>query len=286
MVLVQSSAATALNDGEWQYVTDPKWKKAENIGVSLESDGDRIFVLRRSSSSSFSIVEVKRNGEDLSEFKLDGVKSAHSVHYHGSEEKPASLWVTDKGSGALVEYTLDGKIIKTITEVKYNDKTLTFDRVTSLAWDSDGHMFLADGDRDGKYNRVIKLKLKGRDEKQEYVAVDIWGKEEPGQGEKEFNLPHALVVDEYDNVWIADALNHRIQVIGHSGNFIAQKDFKDFITDMDYKVSFGVYGIDICKTAQVSLWNFVFWWFERIAIRQHRSWFTVEFGHGIRYDVV
>ncbi|RUS22600.1 hypothetical protein BC937DRAFT_88337, partial [Endogone sp. FLAS-F59071] len=240
-------ASTSLIDGDWQYFADPKWKKAENIGVSLESDDDRVFVLRRSPSSSFSIVVLKRDGENVIEFKLDGVKSAHSVHYHGrSGEKTASLWVTDKESGALVEYTLGGKMIRTITEVYRKDsgEKLTFGRVTSLAWDRDGHMFLADGDRDGKYNRVMKLDL--RDEQE--CVVDIWGGEEPGNGEKEFNLPHALVVDEYDNVWIADALNHRIQVISSSGDFIAQKD-------LDH--SFEVYGIDICKTAQNSGMAFV-----------------------------
>ncbi len=51
----------------------------------------------------------------------------------------------------------------------------------------------------------------------EVTSVLTWG--EPGQGEGEFNLPRDLDFDAEGNLYVADSLNHRIQVFDLDGRF-------------------------------------------------------------------
>lgn len=42
---------------------------------------------------------------------------------------------------------------------------------------------------------------------------------QPGNGRGQFNLPHALIVDRCDRIWVADTLNRHVQVIGSDGMY-------------------------------------------------------------------
>ena len=47
-----------------------------------------------------------------------------------------------------------------------------------------------------------------------------WGKK--GRGEGEFNLPHAVCVDERGRVYVGDRENNRVQVFDADGKFLTQ----------------------------------------------------------------
>lgn len=83
-----------------------------------------------------------------------------------------------------------------------------FGFVTDAVQDSQGNFYIGEY---GDYDRIQKFSPEG-----EYVLE--WGSHgaEPGQ----FRRPQNMVVDEKDQIWVADACNHRIQVFDTEGKLL------------------------------------------------------------------
>ena len=111
---------------------------------------------------------------------------------------------------------------------------------TDIAFDSSGLMWVTDGDLDGLNNRVLSIDPATATVLSHWSAPD----NQPGSGEREFNLPHAITVDACDRVYVADALNHRVQIIRTDGTFLQELAcFGDL----------GVYGLSLARAPRNSL---------------------------------
>src|SRR6201999_675461 len=93
-----------------------------------------------------------------------------------------------------------------------------FDKVTNVAFDSEGMMWVTDGDLNGLNNRVLQL----NPVTQEVLQVWCAPGDVPGDGPGQFHLPHSIAIDPFDRVWIADALNNRVQILTTGGEFLQQ----------------------------------------------------------------
>jgi peptidylamidoglycolate lyase len=100
-------------------------------------------------------------------------------------------------------------------KVSGNDST-HFNRPTDVAITKDGSFYVSDGYGN---SRVVKFSSTGQ-----YLFE--WGKE--GDNEGEFNLPHAVDLDNEENVYVADRENNRVQVFTPTGDFIKQWTDKSF----------------------------------------------------------
>ena len=135
-------------------------------------------------------------------------------HRHGSAAPPRT------GYGhCLKQFTLSGGLLSVIGTCGENSQgtgldPVQFDEVTDVAWNAAGELLVSDGDLNGLNNRVLTLDPTG-------VVVASWSApgDVPGSGPKQFDLPHTVLVDRCDRVWVADALNHRVQVIGSEGTY-------------------------------------------------------------------
>ena len=78
---------------------------------------------------------------------------------------------------------------------------------TDVTWGPDGSIFVADGYGN---SRVAKFNKDGN-------LVKQWG--ERGTATGEFNTPHSIVIDQKNNLYVADRANGRIQVFDTDGNF-------------------------------------------------------------------
>ena len=79
-----------------------------------------------------------------------------------------------------------------------------------MAWDSHGNIYITDGYVN---SRVAKYDKSGD-------WVKSFG--EPGKAPGQFHLPHAIVADRNNNLYVADRTNRRIQVFDTDGRFLRQ----------------------------------------------------------------
>jgi peptidylamidoglycolate lyase len=130
---------------------------------------------------------------------------------HGLEvDKEDNIWVTDVALHQIFKFSPDGKLLMTLGEAKVSgDDTEHFYLPTDVAVSHDGSFYVSDGYGN---SRVAKFSKDG-------TYLFEWGKFGNGQGE--FNIPHAIDLDDEGNVYVADRENNRIQKFDAKGNFIA-----------------------------------------------------------------
>jgi len=128
-----------------------------------------------------------------------------------------NIWVTDVGLHQVFKFSHDGKLLMILGEAKVpgNDST-HFNLPTDVAIAKDGSFYVSDGYGN---SRVVKFSSTG-----EYLFD--WGKK--GDKEGEFNLPHAIDLDDKGNIYVADRENSRIQVFTPTGEFLKQWTDKSF----------------------------------------------------------
>ena len=114
--------------------------------------------------------------------------------------------VADTHYYRVLIYSPEGRLVETLGNGK-GEGPGEFGLVTDAVQDSDGNFYVAEY---GEYDRIQKFSPAG-----EYLLQ--WGGHgsEPGQ----FIRPQNLAIDEKNQVWVADACNHRIQIFDSEGNF-------------------------------------------------------------------
>jgi peptidylamidoglycolate lyase len=129
---------------------------------------------------------------------------------HGlTVDKEDNIWVTDVGLHQVFKFSHSGQLLLTLGEagVAGNDAT-HFNMPTGTAIAKDGAVYVSDGYGN---SRIVKFSAAG-------AYLFEWGKK--GSSEKEFDIPHAICLDDNDHVYVADRENRRIQVFDSSGRFL------------------------------------------------------------------
>ncbi len=126
-------------------------------------------------------------------------------------DKDNNVWVTDVGLHQVFKFTHDGKLLMKLGEARVSGNDHShFNLPTDIAVTPDGSFYVSDGYGN---SRVVKFSAAG-----EYLFE--WGRK--GSGDGEFNIPHAIDLDDKGNVYVADRENKRIQVFDASGKFLKQ----------------------------------------------------------------
>jgi len=131
---------------------------------------------------------------------------------HGlTVDKNNNVWVTDVGLHQVLKFTHDGILLMKwgVPKVPGTD-SLHFNLPTDVAFANDGSFYVSDGYGN---SRVVKFSATGK-----YLFE--WGRH--GNKPGEFNIPHAITLDDKGNVYVADRENNRIQVFDSSGAFIKE----------------------------------------------------------------
>ncbi len=228
------AAPTHVDVPEIAYESVPKFLKyspqmnlGEVLGVAVDSKGT-ITVLNHPGSANHGpiwenattqLLQFDQSGKFLREIGqgVYGLAYAHQVRY----DKDDNLWVVDKAANSVMKFDPQGYVVMNLgrrEEGFHKDVTLPspaearayggyFGGPTDVAWDADGNIYVSDGYIN---SRMAKFDRHGN-------FLKSWGSygREPGQ----FNLPHAMVVDNQGMVYVADRNNARIQVFDSEGNF-------------------------------------------------------------------
>jgi DNA-binding beta-propeller fold protein YncE len=208
----------------------PGFNFGEVPGVAVDSKG-RIYVFSRSGSASgpafgttaSQLLRFGPKGEFLGEIGKDlyGWAFAHSVRI----DRQDNIWAIDKGSDMIVRMNESGRVVWVFGRRQESaDGAEPWEHVTpplppidgrfrqptDIAWDSQGNSYVTDGYVN---SRVAKFDRNGD-------WVMSWG--EPGTGPGQFRLPHAIVIDKDDNIYVGDRSNQRVQVFNTSGKYLRE----------------------------------------------------------------
>jgi len=191
------------------------WSFVEVAGVATDSQ-DRVYAFNRGEHP---MIVFDADGNFLEAWGEGVFTNPHGI-YIGPDDR---IYCADNVDHTVRIFSPDGTLQKTLGEKdKPSDtgyvagKTPVqrgagpFNKVTNVALSKAGDLYVSDGYGN---SRVHKFTGDG-------VYQFSWG--EPGSGPGEFILPHAIVVDLHDRVYVADRENSRIQVFDTAGNYITE----------------------------------------------------------------
>lgn len=203
----QGKTATLVVEPAWpQKPQDASW--GAMTGITIDGQGQICLFHRQQPTVQF----YRPDGTLVRSWSTENPKGVHCVKIDGQ----GNLWLTDYLRHVVQKYSPAGKLLLTLGEPgKRGNDDRHFNGPTDTAILSSGDVFISDGYGN---RRVVHFDKQGRYVKQ-------WGEEglEPGQ----FLLPHAIVADSRDRLYVADRNSARIQVFSAEGKLLAV--WKDII---------------------------------------------------------
>ena len=181
------------------------WRFGRVSAVAVDSGGN-VYVAQRGPLAD-PIVVFDATGKYIRSWG----KGLFSIPHGLRVDRNDHVWATDTGYHVVMEFTGDGKLLRTLgTKGKPDATQNTFNRPTDVAFLPNGDFFVTDGYGN---SRVVKFSRDGK-----YLTE--WGKR--GKGPGEFDTPHVAVVDSHQNIYVSDRENNRIQVFDSNGKFLRQ----------------------------------------------------------------
>ncbi len=181
------------------------WRFGRVSAVAVDSGGN-VYVAQRGPRAD-PIVVFDAGGKYIRSWGQGVCSMLHGLRVDRNDH----VWVTDTGYHLVMEFTSDGKLVRTLgTRGKPDATHDTFNRPTDVGFLANGDILVTDGYGN---SRVVKFSRDGK-----YLME--WGRK--GKGPGEFDTPHAVVVDSRQNVYVSDRENNRIQIFDSHGKFLRQ----------------------------------------------------------------
>jgi DNA-binding beta-propeller fold protein YncE len=212
--------------GRWQYIWNRDWLADrvaiswDNVsGIDVDAATGEIYVLKRTPPY---VTVWDRSGNFLRAWTYHSFCAPHYIKLlpRGQERL---VYIPDMAvspcshpdSGACVKvFSTTGELVQTIGQCGKPGTgidPLQFDRVTDVAADSAGFLYISDGDIGGLNHRVVKLDPGLR-------VVAVWD---------QFVNPHAVAVDLLDRIWVADPGSGLVTVLLNDGRVVGTWQFPD-----------------------------------------------------------
>ena len=216
---VRATQEKARNEAIARGETPPPWHPAVEPGISgvTIDKHDQIFVFNRGEHP---VIVLDPNGQVI---RTGAIGITGEVPHFIKIDREENVWVADEGAHRVLK--LDPEMKKILLEIGVKDEagydSAHLDSPADVAITSKGEILIADGYGN---NRITKYTPEGR-------YLDQWGggPEDTGTGPGEFDLPHAILVDSKDRVYVLDRENYRIQMFDTDGTFQGQLDGLGYI---------------------------------------------------------
>jgi hypothetical protein len=157
------------------------------------------------------VIAVDKDGRVLRSFGKGMYKVPHAIRL----DPEGNVWTVDAGSSTVIKFSPTGKKLLEIDvggppEPAVNAFRGTFRGATDIAFAPKGRIFISDGYANA---RILEYAADGK-------KVREWGS--AGNGPGQFHLPHSIVVDEDNIVYVADRENGRIEKFDLDGKFLGE----------------------------------------------------------------
>lgn len=196
-----------------------EWHFGEVSGVAVDSHG-HIFVFQRTAPM---LSEFDGSGKFLRELGAGLFTHPHGLRIDAKD----NIWATDDGSHLVLKLDHDGRPLLVLGRKGVAaEADWLFNEPTDIAFDKLGNIYVSDGYGN---SRVMKFDSMGR-------FLKSWGSY--GNGPGQFDLPHTILIDKEERVYVGDRENKRIQIFDVEGKLL--KEWRD--VGYPYGLCFGPNG--------------------------------------------
>jgi hypothetical protein len=190
------------------YIVDSAWPRKPNRfkwgqmpGITLDNR-EQVYIFTRSQPA---VQAYRTDGKFLRDWNVEDFDGAHYIRI-GPE---GNVWTANIKNHVVRKYSTNGKLLLTLGEAgQAGSDRNHFDKPTDIAVLPAGDIFVSDGYGN---RRIMHFDAKGN-------YVNQWGRAgtKPGQ----FALPHSIVADSRQRLYVADRENSRIQVFDTKGKLL------------------------------------------------------------------
>jgi hypothetical protein len=199
-----------IGTGRFTYETVEGWAKIPDgyefpdaSGVTVDSN-DNVYILNRGAHPVIVLDKDGNFARSWGEGEFD--QRAHGIH----ASPDGFIWTVNDSQHCIKKYTPEGELVLTIgIEGQQAEKWSgnPFHRPTNMAISPNtGDVYVTDGYGN---SRVHRYTAEGK-------HIVSWGA--PGVDPGEFQVPHNVVIDSDENVYVTDRENYRLQVFDSNGN--------------------------------------------------------------------
>ena len=199
---------------------------AQELGMiswlAYDSRQKVVWIIQRGSKAD-PIIAVDMRGNVLHSFGKGLFRVPHSIRL----DPDGNVWTVDAGNSRIIEFNPEGK---ELLHFDVSEPTKISDNcswgATDIAFAPNGRILISDG---YSSDRILEYAAHG-----ELIAE--WGK--AGSGAGQLHLPHAIIVDKNDIVYVADRENGRIEKFDLAGHYVGEIDGLGRV----YSLAFGELG--------------------------------------------
>jgi sugar lactone lactonase YvrE len=153
------------------------------------------------------VIAVDKEGRVLHSFGKGLYKIPHAIRL----DPEGNVWTVDAGSSTVIKFSPSGeKLLQIDVGGQPATAISAFSGTTDIAFAPKGRIFITDGYANA---RILEYTADGK-------KVHEWGS--AGTGPGQFHLPHSIVVDENNILYVADRENGRIEKFDLDGKFLGE----------------------------------------------------------------
>jgi sugar lactone lactonase YvrE len=201
--------------------------------LAYDSRHQSLWLIQRGDKAD-PIIEVDMQGHVLRSFGRGLFKVPHSIRLDSN----GNLWTVDAGSSRVIEFNAKGEKLLHFDlpqPAKHSDNG--FSGATDIAFAPNGRILISDGYVNA---RILEYTAQGK-------PIAAWGT--AGSGAGQFHLPHSVVVDKSNIVYVADRENARIEKFDLDGKYLGEIDGLGRV----YSLALGRHGTLWATTAPLNL---------------------------------
>jgi len=152
------------------------------------------------------VIAVDKEGRILHSFGKGLFKIPHAIRL----DLEGNVWTVDAASSTVIKFNPKGEKLLQIDAGGQQAEGRAFRGTTDITFAPKGRIFISDGYSNA---RILEYTADGK-------KVHEWGS--TGTGPGQFHLPHSIVVDENNILYVADRENGRIEKFDLDGKFLGE----------------------------------------------------------------
>jgi streptogramin lyase len=150
------------------------------------------------------VMAIDSKGAVLHAFGQGLYKIPHAIRI----DPDGNIWTVDAGSSMVIKFNPNGeKLLQIDVGEQPENVRSAFKGTTDIAFAPNGRIFISDGYGNA---RVLEYARDGK-------RIHEWGS--AGTGPGQFHLPHSIVIDRENIIYVADRENGRIEKFDFDGKF-------------------------------------------------------------------